>query len=165
VWGTSVAGRRLGRVLGPLLLTAATSAGAGAAIAAAAAASQRVGIERSTGGTPTIPAIPPAPPGVNTGPVPEVPVTPTAPTLAERVIGLPAATGCVKSLRVRLIRPKGVHLRSLSVFIGRRHVTRRHVPQTITFHELPNGHFTLKVTVTTTTDRKLTRSRRYDRCG
>ncbi|HEY5198530.1 MAG TPA: hypothetical protein VIJ51_16025 [Solirubrobacteraceae bacterium] len=116
----------------------------------------------TVGGTPTIPVIAPNPPGKTTGPVPHVPSAPLS--LADQVIGLPSASRCVKSLRVGLARPKGVRLRSLSIAVGKRHVKRRPVPKSITFHELPKGHFTLAVTVTTTTGRHLSRSRRYARC-
>jgi hypothetical protein len=153
-----------GRALVGLVLVAAIGGASAAALAAPAGAGTGAATAAAVGGTPTIPAITPAPPGVVTGPVPQVPVT-GRPSLADRVIALPSANRCVRRLRVGLVRPRGVHLRTLGVFVGRRHVIRRHVPKAITFHELPRGHFTLKVTVTTTASAKLTRSRRYDHCA
>jgi hypothetical protein len=153
-----------GRALAALVLTAAVGGGSAAALAAPADGGKRTGVRAAAGGTPTIPVITPAPPGVVTGPVPQVPVTGTL-SLADRVIGLPSANRCVRSLRVGLDRPRGVHLRTLGVFVGARHVIRHHVPKAITFHELPRGLFTLRVSVTTTTSRRLTRLRRYDHCS
>jgi hypothetical protein len=160
-----VTNRRLSRSLGGLLLGAAIVAAPGGALAQATAAGARTGAHAAAaGGTPTIPVITPTPPGVTTGPVPQVPVNGSA-SLADKVVKLPSAKACVKSLKVDLVRPRGVHLRTLGIFVGRRHVLRRHVPKSITFHELPKAHFTLKVSVTTTTSLRLTRSRRYDHCG
>jgi hypothetical protein len=158
--------RRLRRAFAGLAFTAVIAAGgSGAALAETVGSTQALSVALPrVGGTPTIPVISPAPPGVTTGPVPQVPVT-TVQSLADKVIHLPAATACVTSLRVALVRPAGVHLRTLGVHVGRRHVVRHHVPKAITFHLLPKGLFTVKVSVTTTTSTRLTRSRRYDRCG
>jgi hypothetical protein len=136
-------------------------------VGAIAAPAESVGAVRASavaaatvGGTPTIPV---APPGTTTGPVPHVPSGTLS--LADRVIELPSALRCVKSIRVRFARPDGIRLHALKVLVGRRHVTRKSVPKSITLHSLPKGHFTLKVTVTRTHAKSLTRSRRYHSCG
>jgi hypothetical protein len=113
--------------------------------------------------TPTLPVTPGPGPGVTNGPVPHVPAPSTL--RASQVIQLPSAARCVTRLRLGLAHPASLHVRSLSVQIGSRHISRRPVPRSLTIRLLPQGHFTLKVTVTTTRSIRLSRSRRYVRCG
>ncbi|HEY5198531.1 MAG TPA: hypothetical protein VIJ51_16030 [Solirubrobacteraceae bacterium] len=177
--------RHAGAVLGvsALIISAATAAAAqpAATVAAAHAAA-------TVGGTRPITVIIHEPTGVTTGPVPQVP-TPTTPPAgspttppsgtktprpkprpkpktptAAQVVGLQSAKPCISSLRVALARPDSVHLRALSIFIGGRHVTRTPPPKAITFHQLPKGDFTLRVTVTTTSGAHLTLARTYRPC-
>ncbi|HEU0317013.1 MAG TPA: hypothetical protein VFR49_06770 [Solirubrobacteraceae bacterium] len=113
--------------------------------------------------TPTI-QVPPGPgPGVTNGPVPHVggPSTVTA----AQLIQLPGAGACVSRLRIGFAHPATVHLRTLGVNVGARHIVRRPVPGSLTIRQLPAGFFTLRVSVTTTASARFTRTRRYDRCG
>ncbi len=144
-WGLVAALPLVGLVAGPSALAATAVPAAG------------------SDGTPTV-QVPPGPgPGVTNGPVPEVPVSSTV-TAAE-IIHLPASGRCVTSLRIGFTRPAGVHLRTLGVAVGSRHIIRRPVPASLTIRLLPAGLFTLRVSVTTTASARFTRTRRYDRCG
>jgi hypothetical protein len=161
--GASMRARSAGTaILGMVVLLGAGSTAAGAptdqrVTAVSAAATP------GANSTPTLPITPGPGPGVTNGPIPRVPGRSTL--RASQVIQLPSARRCVTRLRIGLAHPKSVHLRTLSVHVGRRHLKRSRVPSSLTIRVLPKGHFTLKVTVTTTASLVLTRSRRYDRCG
>jgi hypothetical protein len=145
-------------------------------------------VAATIGGTPPITVIIHEPTGVTTGPVPQVP-TPGTPApappppppsgtkpppkpkpkakrpTATQVVKLPSASRCVSSLHVVLARPDGVHLHALSVQLGGGQVARTPAPSSITFHQLPKHHFTLRVTVTTSTGSHLSRTRQYRPCA
>jgi hypothetical protein len=145
--------------LGAALPLAGLIAGSSALGASAVSAVAAPG----SNGTPTV-QVPPGPgPGVTNGPVPQVP-SPSTVTAAQ-IVHLPASGRCVTSLRIGFTRPAGVHLRTLGVSVGSRHIIRRPVPASLTIRRLPAGFFTLRVSVTTTASARFTRTRRYHRCG
>lgn len=146
-WGLGAAVPLFGLLAGSSVL-AATAVSAGAATA--------------PNSTPTI-QVPPGPgPGVTNGPVPHVGGSTVT---AAEIIHLPGAGACVASLRIGFTRPPGIHLRTLGLQVGTRHIVRRPVPASLTIRRLPPGFFTLRVSVTTTASARFTRTRRYHRCA
>jgi hypothetical protein len=87
---------------------------------------------------------------------------------AERIIRLPSTRRCVtrKSLRIRLRKVSGVTFSSLAVFVnGKRvKVVKQHLDGVIRLSKTPKRPFLVKVVLTTTDGRKVTRSRRYRGC-
>jgi hypothetical protein len=72
----------------------------------------------------------------------------------------------VTHVRISFSLPAGVHLRTLSAQLGSRHIVRRPGPRSLTVNQLPKAHrFTVRVSVTTTTAVKLSRTIRLSRCG
>lgn len=121
--------------------------------------------QTTTTTTPAPPPPPPAPPppGVTTGPVPAV--TP-AKLHAKAVIHVTQTASCVTHVRFSFSLPAGVHLRSLSALVGARHIRRQPVPRSLIVGQLPHAHrFTVRVSVTTTTAIKLSRTVHLTRCG
>ena len=132
-------------------------------------------------------ALPPVPvpvpepaPGPTSGPAPApvpapitTPTTPAAESKALKagdVVVLPSARACVsrRSFRIRLRAPKGVTLQRATVLVNgkrSRSVTGKALTAPVDLRGLPKGRFTVKVTVVTTTGRKVTATRAYRTCA
>ena len=123
----------------------------------------------------------PAPaPAPTPGPAPAlVPAPITTPTTAPAepralqagdVVVLPSARACVsrRSFRIRLRAPKGVTLQRATVLVNgkrSRSVTGKALTAPVDLRGLPQGRFTVKVTVVTTTGRKVNATRAYRTCA
>ncbi len=119
----------------------------------------------------TSPFTPPAPPAPPPGPAvtAPVPIATTAPLRARDVIRFPSTRRCVsrRRFRIRLRRPGGVRLVSARVVLNgkRLPVLRgRRLTSAIVLRGLPKGRFRVKITVTTSTGKKLTGTRKYRTC-
>jgi hypothetical protein len=111
----------------------------------------------------------PKPTAVPIGPSAPRPPAPAAPLRARDVIRFPATRRCGsrRALKIRLRRPGGVRLASARIVINgkRRPLVRgRRLTKPIALKGLPQGRLKIKVTVTTSTGRKLTATRRYRSC-
>ena len=121
----------------------------------------------------TSPFSPPAPPAPAPAPIPAVtapvPIATTAPLRARDVIRFPSTRRCVsrRRFRIRLRRPGGVRLVSARVVLNGKRlpvVRGRRLTSAIVLKGLPKGRFTVKLTVTTSTGKKLTGTRKYRTC-
>jgi hypothetical protein len=66
---------------------------------------------------------------------------------------------------VRLTPRDGLTLRSLSITIGSRKITRRPAPRSLMVRTLPQGTFSLTARVTISQHRHVSRTRRYHSCA
>lgn len=89
---------------------------------------------------------------------------------ASQVIALPSTKACVsrRSFRIRLRAPSGVTIAKAAVFVNGRRVDvvkGKRLSAPVNLKGLPRGRFTVKITVTTTTGRTVTDTRRYRTCA
>jgi hypothetical protein len=103
-----------------------------------------------------VPAAPPPPPA-------------SKPLKASDVIRFPSTRRCVsrRKFRIRLRHPHDVKLVSARVVLNGKRlkvVKGRRLTSAIVLKGLPKGRFTVKITVTTSTGKKLTGKRRYHTC-
>ena len=116
---------------------------------------------REPAATPT----PTAPPAVT--PVPPAPAAdPNATVTADGLAGLPSATACVKRARltIRLKRPPGVTVRSVTVRVARRKPLHPKGTKVV-LRQLPKrGRYTVTVTTSLANGRALKSARTYRAC-
>jgi hypothetical protein len=115
------------------------------------------------------PFTPPAPTPTPAPAVPPPPPPAGKPLKATDVIRFPSTHKCVsrRKFRIRLRHPGGVKLVSARVVLNGKRlkvVKGRRLTSAIVLKGLPKGRFTLKITVTTSTGKKLTGKRRYHTC-
>lgn len=117
--------------------------------------------------TPTAAPVAPAPPAATPSSKPAT--TEPARITAAQVITLPSAKACVsrRSFRIRLRAPSGVTIASAAVFVNGKRVDvvrGRRLTAPVNLKGLPKGRFSVKITVTTTSGRQVTDTRRYRTC-
>ncbi len=88
---------------------------------------------------------------------------------ASQLIRLPSTKACVsrRNFKVRLRAPGGVTIASAAVFVNGKRVDvikGKRLRAPVSLIGLPKGRFTVKITVTTATGRKVTGTRRYRTC-
>jgi hypothetical protein len=119
--------------------------------------------------------VPPPPPPPGPGPPPPPPPPPVGTTKlaklpkAADVVRLPSTRRCAtkRSVRIRIKTAAGVKFTSAEVFVNSKRVKRvtKNLTATISLRKLPKRKFTLKVVVTTSDGRKLSRSGKYRPCA
>ena len=126
--------------------------------------------------TPTpnpIPTATPTPGGGPAGAPPSSPAVLPGPaqgvTRASDVVTLPSARKCVsrRRFRIRLRRARGVKLVSATVHVNGKRVKvvrGRRLTSTVDLRSLPKGRFKVRITVVTSTGKKLSQTRRYRTC-
>ncbi len=105
------------------------------------------------------------------------PVKPAEQVLAEKsreqvaaAIGLPSARRCIsrRKFPIRLRQPKGVRIRSVKVIVRGKRVKTRKIKgryrATVNLRGLSKGRFTVRITITTSSKRKIVAQRRYRTC-
>ncbi len=125
-----------------------------------------------------VPTAKPAPtPSPGPGPTPNPSPSPVTPSSTEpkvirpaSVILLPSTKACVsrRSFKIRLRAPKGVTIASATVLVNGKKadvVKGRRLTAPVNLTGLPKGRFTVKVTITTATGRKVSDTRRYRTCA
>lgn len=123
-----------------------------------------------------------APPAVATPPTPaptpkpaakpaeEVLAAKTADQIAT-ALGLPPARRCVsrRNFTIRVRKPPGVTIKTAKVLVNGKRVRTRKVAgrftATVDLRGLPKGRFTVRITIATTSGRKITGARRYRTCA
>jgi hypothetical protein len=85
-------------------------------------------------------------------------------------IGLPSAKKCLsrRSFAIRIRQPRGVKIRAAKVLVNGRGVVVRKIAgrfqSTVDLRGLPKGRFTVRITITTTSNVRLIAQRRYRTC-
>ena len=122
--------------------------------------------------TPTATPVTPAPSQAPPAATPKATPATTEPATIKpsQVITLPSTKVCVsrRSFRIRLRAPAGVTIASAAVFVnGKRAdvVKGKRLSAPVNLTGLPKGRFSVKITVTTATGRKVTDTRRYKTCA
>ena len=86
-------------------------------------------------------------------------------------LGLPPATACVsrRNFTVRVKKPAGVTIKAVKVVVNGKAVKTKKVAgrftATVDLRGLPRGRFTVGITVTTPSGRKISGLRRYRTCA
>ena len=120
--------------------------------------------------TPTAVPVTPPPPAATAPPKATPASTEPATIKASQVITLPSTKACVsrRSFRIRLRAPSGVTIASAAVFVNGKRVDvvkGKRLSAPVDLKGLPKGRFSVKITVTTATGRKVTDTRRYRTCA
>jgi hypothetical protein len=122
-------------------------------------------------------AAPPSPtPTPAPSPTPTAAPTPTPtptgqPSIASQIAAaLPSNRVCLsrRRLRIHIRVPKGVHVKSAAVFVGKRRVatrSRKRISAVVNLRGLPKGRFTVKIVLTKTNGKKLSGKRTYRTCA
>ena len=120
--------------------------------------------------SPLAPAATPTPTASPAAPPPPPPAAPAPkPLRPNDVIRFPSTRRCVsrRAFKIRLRHPGGVKLVSARVVLNGKKlevVKGRRLTSAIVLEGLPRGRFKLKITVTTSTGKKLTGTRKYHTC-